>query len=101
MTQTLGGLMGLGERIRQLRQSRGLTQEQLANRKLTKSFISLLERGAAKPSVDTLLTLARRLGTSVDALLGSEGHLPDHAAVDLLALSADAMRKRRMDLAAN
>ena len=92
--------MGLGERIRQLRQNRGLTQEQLANGKLTKSFISLLERGVAKPSVDTLSDLARRLGTSVDALLGSEGHLPDHAAVDLLALSADAMRKRHMDLAA-
>jgi hypothetical protein len=29
--------------------------------------------------------------------LGSEGHLPDHAAVDLLVLSADAMRKRRLD----
>src|SRR6266852_3692755 len=99
MTQTLGGLMGLGERIRQLRQNRGLTQEQLANGRLTKSFISLLERGVAKPSVDTLTELARRLGTSVDALLGSEGHLPDHAAVDLLVLSADAMRKRRLDLA--
>jgi tetratricopeptide (TPR) repeat protein/DNA-binding XRE family transcriptional regulator len=93
--------MGLGERIRQQRQNRGLTQEQLADGKLTKSFISLLERGAAKPSVDTLLGLAQRLGTSVDALLGSEGHLPDHAAVNLLALSTDAMRKRRMDLAAN
>ncbi len=93
--------MGLGERIRQMRQNRGLTQEQLADGKLTKSFISLLERGAAKPSVDTLLVLARRLGTSVDGLLGSEGHLPDQAAINLLALSADAMRKRRMGLAAS
>ncbi|HVH32334.1 MAG TPA: tetratricopeptide repeat protein [bacterium] len=99
MTQAAGDLMGLGERIRQQRQNRGLTQEQLANGQLTKSFISLLERGVAKPSVDTLSNLARRLGTSVDALLGSEGHLPDRAAVDLLTLSADAMRKRRMDLA--
>jgi len=93
--------MGLGERVRQLRQSRGLTQQQLAGREFTKSFISLLERGAARPSVDTLLTLARRLGTSVDALLGSEGHLPEQAAANLLALSSDAMRKRRTDLAAN
>jgi tetratricopeptide (TPR) repeat protein len=92
--------MGLGERIRQLRQSRGLTQEQLADGKLTKSFISLLERGTTRPSVNTLLLLAHRLGTSVDALLGSEGHLPAHAAVNLLALSAKAMRERRMDLAA-
>ncbi len=93
--------MGLGERIRQQRQSRGLTQAQLAGREFTKSFISLLERGAANPSVDTLLLLARRLATSVDALLGSEGHLPDHAAENLLAMGAEAMRNRRMDLAAS
>lgn len=93
--------MGLGERIRQLRQTRGLTQEQLGGGKLTKSFISLLERDVARPSVDTLLNLAHRLGTSVDALLGSGEHLPDRAAMDLLALSADAMRKRRMELTAN
>ncbi len=92
--------MGLGDRIRQLRQVRGLTQEQLAGGEFTKSFISLLERGVAKPSVGTLLALARRLGTSADALLGSEGHLPDQAATNLLALSAEAMRKRRMGLAA-
>lgn len=93
--------MGLGKRIRQLRQNRGLTQGQLAGRELTKSFISLLERSAAKPSVDTLLLLARRLGTSVDALLGSEGHLPEQAAVSSLALSAQMLRERRVDLAAN
>lgn len=92
--------MGLGEGIRQARQMRGLTQEQLAGREFTKSFISLIERGVANPSVDTLLFLARRLGTSVDALLGSEGKLPDQAATNLLALSAQAMRERRMGLAA-
>jgi tetratricopeptide (TPR) repeat protein/DNA-binding XRE family transcriptional regulator len=91
--------MGLGERIRELRQNRGLTQEQLAGREFTKSFISLVERGVSKPSVETLAIVARRLGASVDALLGSEGHLPDSGAANLLALSAQAMRERRLDLA--
>lgn len=91
--------MPLGERIRELRQNRGLTQAQLAGGKFTKSFISLLERGAANPSVETLLVLARRLGTSVDALLGSEGHLPDQAATNLLVLSTQAMRQHRLLLA--
>ena len=93
--------MVLGERIRQWRQQRGLTQEQLAGREFTKSFISLLERGRAKPSVNTLLILAQRLGISVDSLLGPEGHLPDHTAMNLLALSAQAMHQRRMDLTNN
>ncbi len=92
--------MPLGERIRELRQNRGLTQAQLAAGEFTKSFISLLERGAANPSVETLLLLARRLGTSVDALLGSEGHLPDQAATNLLALSTQAIRQHRIELTA-
>src|SRR2546427_138218 len=96
-----GGLMGLGKRIREVRQARGFTQAQLAGREFSKGFISLVERGAANPSVDTLLTLACRLGTSVDALLGSESHLPDAAAANLLSLSAQAMRERRMDLASS
>jgi len=86
--------MGLGARVRQLRQSRGLTQEQLAGRELTKSFISLLEREKASPSVETLGLLARRLGTSVDALLGSQDRLPEQVATGLLSLSAEALRKR-------
>jgi tetratricopeptide (TPR) repeat protein/DNA-binding XRE family transcriptional regulator len=90
--------MALGDRIRQVRQNRGLTQEQLAGPEFSKSFISLLERGVAKPSVDTLVILSRRLGASVDSLLGSEGHIPDHAAMNLLALSAQAMQQRRLDL---
>ena len=85
---------GLGTRIRQLRQSRGLTQEQLAGRELTKSFISLLEREKTSPSVETLGLLSRRLGTSVDALLGSQDRLPEQVAAGLLALSAEALRKR-------
>jgi len=88
--------MGLGTRLRQLRQSRGLTQEQLAGRELTKSFISLLEREKASPSVETLGLLARRLGTSVDALLGSQDRLPEQVATGLLHLSMDALRKHNV-----
>lgn len=87
---------GLGVRIRQLRQSRGLTQEQLAGRELTKSFISLLERDRTAPSVDTLGLLSRRLGTSVDALLGSQDRLPEQVAAGLLSLSAEAIRKHNV-----
>jgi tetratricopeptide (TPR) repeat protein len=86
--------MSLGSRIRQLRQSRGLTQQQLGGGKLSKSFISLVERERTRPSVDTLVLFARRLGTSVDALLGQDGHIPDLAAENLLMLSRQAVAQR-------
>lgn len=86
--------MSLGGRIREHRQSAGLTQSELGGRELTKSFISLVERDRAMPSVDTLLVLARRLGTSVDGLLGGHGYLPEGAVQSVLALSRDALRQR-------
>lgn len=92
--------MGLGQRVRELRQTRGMTQEQLAGEELTKSFISLLEQGKSSPSIETAALIAQRLGTSVDALLGSQGHLQDQVVSGLLALSADAARRRNLTHAA-
>lgn len=86
--------MSLGLRIRQLRQSRGLTQQQLSGGRLSKSFISLVERDRTKPSVETLVFFARRLGTSVDSLLGQDGHLPELAAESLLTVSREAIAER-------
>lgn len=86
--------MSLGQRIRELRQSRGLTQTQLGGSDRSKSFISLVERDRTRPSVDTLRLFARRLGASVDALLGQDGHLPETAAESLLTLSREASRRR-------
>lgn len=86
--------MSLGQRIRQLRQSRGLTQQQLGGGRLSKSFISLVERERTRPSVETLVFFAHRLGTSVDALLGQDGHVPEMAADSLLTVSRDAIRQR-------
>lgn len=86
--------MSLGQSIRQLRQSRGLTQEQLGGGQLSKSFVSLVERDRTKPSVETLVQFARRLGTSVDGLLGQDGHLPETAANSLLVLSREAIDDR-------
>jgi len=84
--------MSLGQRIRQLRQSRGLTQAELGGAELSKSFISLLEKDRAQPSLDTLQLLARRLGTSIDGLLGQQHHLPELVSAGLLSLSRDAIR---------
>ncbi len=47
--------MKIGERLKRLRLSKGLTQEELAERAdLTKGFISQVERDKTSPSIETL-----------------------------------------------
>ena len=53
----------LGEKIRQLRIQHGITQKDLAGDKITRNMLSLIESGAASPSVSTLLYIAERLET--------------------------------------
>jgi tetratricopeptide (TPR) repeat protein len=51
----------LGDRIRARRRELGLTQADVAGNRLSKGFISLIEMGRAKPSIETLSLLAKRL----------------------------------------
>jgi transcriptional regulator with XRE-family HTH domain len=56
----------LGQAIRQLREKRGLTQEQLAeDAGIVGTTISLIERGYANPTWATLRDLADALGVSM------------------------------------
>ncbi len=58
--------MDIGERIRQLRVSNDLTQEELASRcELTKGFLSQLENNLATPSLPTLMDIVEALGTTM------------------------------------
>jgi transcriptional regulator with XRE-family HTH domain len=60
--------MEIGDKIKQLRLQRGLTQEELAARtELTKGFISQLERDLTSPSIATLMDILAALGTDVAA----------------------------------
>ena len=57
--------MDIGLALRQLRQQRGLTQEELAYRcELTKGFISQVERNLASPSIASLIDMLEVLGTN-------------------------------------
>ena len=57
--------------IRKLREERGLTQAEVAERAdVTKQYVTMLERGARKtPSLPVLKRLARALGVPVAELL--------------------------------
>ncbi len=61
---------GLGERLRKLREARGMTQATLAE-KAGVSFraVSGYELGTFRPGLDTLCLLATALGVSLDKLL--------------------------------
>src|SRR5215212_11612750 len=55
----------LGERVRQLRMSAGMTQTELAGDRFSKEYVSQIERGKTRPTQETIEWLAARLG--VDA----------------------------------
>lgn len=58
--------MNIGEKIKLLRITNGLTQEELANRcELTKGFISQVERDLTSPSIATLVDILECLGTDL------------------------------------
>lgn len=62
-------LENLGSRIKAERQSRGITQEQLAERvDISTNFMSLIENGR-NMSIETLVRVSDVLGVTVDYLL--------------------------------
>lgn len=59
-----------GPHLRELRQARGLTQGELADRAGTNTmFISKLERGVTTPTIGTLVRLAKALECRVAELV--------------------------------
>ena len=63
----------LGAKIKKLRQQKGLTQDNLAERiGCNTSHISNIENNYTKPSLNALLAIANSLDTSVDALLSNQ-----------------------------
>lgn len=74
----------LGQRLRQLRQSRRMTQPELAGTEASSAYLSRIESGQRRPNLHLLARLAERLGVSVDALLdGAPTHDPDEVRLTL------------------
>ncbi len=61
--------MHIGEKLKNARLAAGMSQRQLCGDKITRNMLSLIENGAAKPSMDTLMYLAGRLGQPVSRFL--------------------------------
>lgn len=64
-------MVNFGERLKELRQSAGLTQKQLADKIwVTKATISYYEQSERNPSPEILVKLATAFHVSTDYLLG-------------------------------
>lgn len=63
----------VGDRIREIREARTMTQDQLAARSgVSKGFLSDIENNKRNPSSEYVLKLANALGASIDYLLRGE-----------------------------
>src|SRR5436190_5397626 len=84
----------LGERLRQLRVAAALTQTDLAGDRFSKEYVSQIERGKTRPTSETILWLAERLG--VDAGFLADGISADERGrVDAALARCDALVEAR------
>ena len=60
-----------GQRLRRLREERGLSQRDVAGDVVNPSYISLLESGSRVPTLEVVVRLAQVLGVSIEDLAGS------------------------------
>lgn len=65
--------MDIGNRLKELRVLKGLTQEELADRaELSKGFISQVERNLTSPSIATLTDILQCLGFTIGEFFSEE-----------------------------
>jgi tetratricopeptide (TPR) repeat protein len=83
-----GLALRIGTRIRAARLAAGLTQQQLAEGRYTKAYISALEQGHARPSMAALDFIADRLGLAPSTFLGRDDRW-DRIEADLLLASGE------------
>jgi tetratricopeptide (TPR) repeat protein len=84
----------LGERLRQLRVAAGMTQTDLASDRVSKEYVSQIERGKTKPTRETIEWIAERLG--VDAGFLANGVSADERGrVDSALARTDALLEAR------
>ncbi len=92
--------MEIREILRDLREKKGLTQEELAGRVLvTRQAVSRWETGETQPNTDTLKLLSKEYGVSINTLLGAPRQL--YCQCCGMPLTEDAVISREADGAFN
>ncbi len=91
----------LGSRIREERLKLRLTQEKLAEDiGISDSYMGQIERGERSLALDTLVTLANRLGVTVDYLLSDSVKVNDEGLLNewLQIMDGRTSKEKRMAL---
>ena len=91
-------LYEIGANIKNLRESRGMTQKQLAmNIGVTEAVISNWETGKNRPNVDVLKKLCAALEVSADELLGTRTEFAEPISQDArsVAVCFDRAEEKR------
>ena len=95
--------MTLAEKIRELRVSRGMSQETLAERlRVSRQAVTKWETGAGVPDVDNLMALADVFDLTLDELLGrtpidpaaADEALNDQAYIDALRSACEEQAQK-------
>ena len=66
-------LVRVGRRLRELRLAAGMTQAELAGRRFSHAYVSVLEAGRREPSRAAVDYFAQRLGVAVEELWSEQG----------------------------
>ncbi|HUJ56761.1 MAG TPA: tetratricopeptide repeat protein [Gaiellaceae bacterium] len=89
----------LGERLRQLRVSAGMTQSELAGERFSKEYVSQIERGKTRPTRETVEWLAERLGVD-SGFLASGVATDERGRLEGALARAEALYEANEDLEA-
>ena len=73
--------MELGQRIKEARLEKGLSQRELCGAVITRNMLSLIENGSARPSMDTLRYLAGQLEKPISYFLDEAVPSPNQALI--------------------
>lgn len=77
-------MKSIGNRIKELRKEKGMTQTQLAEKlNMTKSIVSAYETDVKSPSYNSLIKISEIFNVTTDYLLGTE----NRKSIDLEGLS--------------
>ncbi|GAB3066652.1 helix-turn-helix domain-containing protein [Salinicoccus sesuvii] len=64
----------IGQRIKEIRNNNNLTQEELADGIISRTYLSLIEKGSVHPSTNVLIKLSERLNCSVNDFMQEVSH---------------------------
>ena len=78
--------MTIGEKIKNLRKEKGMTQNELSSGIVTRNMLSLIENNSAKPSLGTTRAFAERLGVPVEYLISESDSVASFSKMDTIRI---------------